>query len=587
MTARMIELTKQPLLEADNLLNLLPNVFFYVTEDKSSVRTLHLVSKDLSVLSAQNQPVKISTLSQLLDRFDDQGIKSLNDLFQKHRSIDQTVQFPVRLREDSSDGLRMITCKHLLHPNGDLLWLFSIFSIHQDNLSVDGVSESLGITASKLDELTNLPNRSMFADRLLYAQAISRRQSTSIAIIFIDLDGFKRINDTQGHDAGDFVLISISKRLKELFRETDTIARFGGDEFCGLLTGLQKDTIPGYFLQRLLKTISEPIPYRNSILKVSGSIGVTFSPQLEDLAPDQLLRQADQAMYKAKQSGKNKFYIFDQALDKKERQGSKLIEEIETSFRKNQFKLHYLPKINLKNGAIIGAEALIRWKHPERGVVNAAEFIDYINNSPIATELGDWVIEEALKQLFKWQREGLKLCVSVNISIEHIVSARFIDKLKKLLLEYPLKKPGMLEFEIKETGRIGNFIEVKDALHACKSMGIEIAFDNFGAGYLSLSSFGQMPVGRIKIDSSLVRAMLNNSDYHAIVKAAIGIGVGLGRQVVASGIESQEIADELLLQGCNEGEGYGIAPPMPGEDIPNWVLDWIKFHPVSRNKGNA
>lgn len=583
----MTELTNQPLIEADQLLNLLPSVVFCVSEDKTSERTLHFVSKDLSQLSTQNQSVSIASLSQLLDRFDDQGAESISDLFIKHRSIDQTVQFPVRLRDDSSGALRMIICKHLLHSNGDVLWLFSIFSIHQDNLSVDGVSESLGILASKLDELTKLPNRSMFADRLLYAQAISRRQSTSLAIIFIDLDGFKRINDIYGHEAGDFLLISLSKRLNELFRETDTIARFGGDEFCGLLTGLQKNTIPGYFLQRLLKMISEPVSYRNAILKVSGSIGVTLYPQLEDLAPDQLLRQADQAMYKAKQSGKNKFYIFDQALDQKERHENKLIEDIEISFRNNQFMLHYLPKINLKNDAIIGVEALIRWNHPERGVVNAAEFIDHINKSPIATELGDWVIEEALKQLFEWQNKGLKLSVSVNVSIEHIVSAGFIDKLEKLLSEYPLKKSGMLEFEIKETGRIGNFTEVKNALHACKNMGIEIAFDNFGAGYLSLSSLWQMPVGRIKIDSSFVRAMLSNSDHHAIVKAAIGIGVGLGRQVVASGIESQEIADELLLQGCNEGEGYGISRPMPGKDIPNWVLDWIKFHPGHRNKGNV
>ena len=582
MTDTITDLIEGPLIEAEKLLDWLPSVVFYVTEDQLSVRSLHIVSKDLRILSTENQPLVINSLNELLERFDDQSQISMGSLFEKHRSIGHSVQLPVRLKGDVSGDLRLVICKHVLQANGDLLWLFSIISLNQNSLLIEGVPQGLGIPASNLDDLTGLPNRSMFSDRLQCAQAASRRRSTSLAVVFIDLDGFKRINDTYGHEAGDFLLVSLSRRLKELFRETDTIARFGGDEFCGLLTDLQKDTIPGYFLQRLLKEIAEPILYRNALLKVSGSIGLTFYPQLEDLAPDQLIRQADQAMYKAKQSGKNKYYIFDQALDQKERKVNKLIEDIKDSFRNNQFILHYLPKINLKNNAIIGVEALIRWRHPERGTINAAEFIDFINSSPIATELGDWVIEEALKQSFKWQRQGLELSVSVNVSIDHIVSPGFIDKLKKLLSDYPLKKMGMLEFEIKEAGRIGNFTEVKNALYACKKMGVEIAFDNFGAGYLSLSSFWQMPVGRIKIDASFVRAMLSNSDNHAIVKAAIGIGTGLGRQVVASGIESREVAHELLIHGCHEGEGFGIARPMSGEDIPTWVMDWIKFHPSPR-----
>ncbi|TVQ73621.1 MAG: EAL domain-containing protein, partial [Oceanospirillales bacterium] len=502
----------------------------------------------------------------------------IKGLLKKHRAVNQVVQFPIRLKGDYPDSLRLLLCKHLHDSNGDLLWLFSIYPI-PTQIITDACSNKES-TSSTLDELTKLPNRSLFAERLYYAQALSRRQSTAIAVLFIDLDGFKYINDHFGHDAGDFVLTTIAKRLKALFRETDTIARFGGDEFCGLLTGLELNSIPGYFLQRLIQVISEGITYRNFILKVTGSIGVTFYPQPDELAPDQLIRQADQAMYKAKQSGKNKFYIFDQALDRKERVENKLLKEIEDSFKNNQFTLHYLPKINLSNDAFIGVEALLRWNHPVRGTINAAEFIDFINSTSIATELGDWVIDEVLKKLFEWKNIGFKFTVSINVSVEYIISEGFIEKLRKKLSVYPLNDNSLLEFEIRDTGLLENFSQVNNVLHACKKLGVQIAYDNFGKGFLSLSSLWKMPVGRIKIDPSFVRAMLSNSNDHAIVKAVIGIGAGLGHQVVASGIESQEIANELLLNGCNEGEGYGISRPMPAEDIPNWVLDWIKFHPV-------
>lgn len=566
------------LLKPDDFLALVPGEVFYVSEYVHASRMLHLLKKNPEGKPLCYDLHEIKCSSDLLAFYDAKVALTIHDHCENHRVVNQTIHSLITSNDDQTLN-QLLLCKHLQQSDGLLLWIFSIVPLDINNFLSDLQLSNVKHVDSNYDELTRLPNRTAFADRLLYAQSIAKRQSTSLAIVFIDLDGFKRVNDTYGHEAGDFVLVTISKRLVKLFRETDTIARFGGDEFCGIITDLNENVVPHKLLLRILETVSQDVVYQNVTHRVTCSIGVTFFPQSEDLAPDQLLRQADQAMYKAKQLGKNRFYFFDEELDRKERYQNSIIQEIEAAYKDNQFILYYLPKIDLKSDALIGVEALLRWKHPERGILNAAQFIDYIEKSSIATELFDWVIEESIDQLSIWEKKGLILSVSVNISIEHITSSGFIGRLKKILSLKPLERPSMLEFEIKESGKIDNFSDLTKALHICKRLGIEIAFDNFGSGYLSLSSFWQIPVGRIKIDPSFVRAMHNNADHQAIVKAAIGIGTGLGRQVVASGIESQDIADELLSYGCDEGEGFGIAPPMSSEDLSQWAHNWKLLHP--------
>ena len=521
----------------------------------------------------QNMPEanKKPTWKDFVNLFDFETQKFLNNLVQNIHDDGITLQHTAMLLGSFPAKLKILFCKLHLVNEAQGTWYFFI----QDLKIEESLIKHISIVASKYDELTQLPNRTLFSDRLLHAQSFSKRKNTSIAILFLDLDGFKFINDEFGHEAGDFLLIETAKRLVKFFRESDTVARFGGDEFCAILTDLKEQKIPDGLINRLLEIIAKPLIYEGISISVTGSIGVTFFPQPETIGPDQLIRQADQAMYKAKQAGKNKCYIFDQKLDLKERQKNQLIEDITNGFENNSLLLYYLPKINLKTEKIIGVEALLRWNHPEKGLITAGDFIEHIEGSSISIYIGNWVLEQGIRKCQEFQKLGLNISVSINISLSHILSDRFCERLIKIVEEVGLINLSLLELEIRESGKIKSFISVNEQLHNLKKLGIGITFDNFGTGYMSLSYLWQIPVDRIKIDSSLVKDMLINKTDLAIVKASIGIVLGLGRDVVASGIETKAIANALIKQGCFEGEGYGIAKPMPENELMRWIAKKI------------
>ena len=419
------------------------------------------------------------------------------------------------------------------------------------------------------DALTNIPNRVLLADRMKQAIAQTSREQNMLAVCYLDLDGFKPINDTMGHDAGDHVLIEVARRIEHTIRGGDTVARLGGDEFVVLLLGLEKGEECVATLERLLVAISQLIAIKNKTCTVSASIGVSIYP-LDDEDPDTLLRHADQAMYVAKQSGKNRFHIYDPALDRRARNQHDFLKSIRHALEHDQFELYYQPKVNLRTKELVGAEALIRWRHPERGLLSPAEFLRHVENTDLDVEIGEWVTATALAQMDRWRSLGLDIEISINISGYHLESPLFTERLQQQLAHYPGMPFGKLQIEVLETVALNDIAIVRGIIEACRDFGVGFALDDFGTGYSSLSYLSSLPVNVLKIDQSFVRDMLEDKGDMAIVQGIIALARAFDRQTVAEGIETEDHYRVLLDMGCELGQGYGIARPMPADKLTNW-----------------
>ncbi|MEH6357654.1 MAG: EAL domain-containing protein [Pseudomonadales bacterium] len=425
------------------------------------------------------------------------------------------------------------------------------------------------------DILTNLPNRSLLADRLSQSMLQCHRHEQSLAVVFLDLDNFKHVNDVYGHDEGDELLIALSVRMKEALREGDTLARFGGDEFVAVLVDLDKVEDCEPILERLLLAASEPVIVGDVVLNVSASIGVTLYPQ-DSVDADQLMRHADQAMYVAKGTGKNRYHLFDTAQDEAVKLQRQSLKAIRRALDTQQFVLHYQPKVNMRTGVVTGVEALIRWQHPERGLLNPMEFLPLIEHNPMLVEMGEWVIDTVLTQISQWQETGLNLPIStsVNIAAIQLQQSDFSDRLATLLAAHPNVEPRYLELEILETSALDDVQHVSEIMNACMELGVQFSLDDFGTGYSSLTYLRRLPAKLIKIDQSFVRDMLSDDDDLIIVEGVIALAKSFKLDVIAEGVETIEHGTALLQLGCELAQGYGIARPMPAGDIPAWVSGW-------------
>ena len=448
-----------------------------------------------------------------------------------------------------------------------------------DQLALETANHELEYTNKVLehiahyDALTHLPNRVLLADRMQQAIIQNQRNGLSLAVAFLDLDGFKAINDQYGHGVGDKLLITISKRMKAALREGDTLARIGGDEFVVVLADLKHTSDCEPLLKRLLEAAAEPYELDDHHLEVSASIGVTLHPQ-DGVDAEQLLRHADQAMYLAKQAGKNCYHMFDVAHDAAVKNKRESLEHIRIALLNQEFVLYYQPKVNMRTGAVIGAEALIRWQHPERGLLAPAAFLPVIENHLLSVELGEWVISRALDQMAEWQHDGLEIPVSVNVGALQLQQSNFPNRLEELLILQPDAYPENLELEILETSALEDINQVSAAIHACQALGVSFALDDFGTGYSSLAYLKRLPAKLLKIDQSFVRDMLEDSDDLAIIQGIIGLASAFHRNVIAEGVETVAHGEKLLAIGCELAQGYGIARPMPAAAIPNWVKTW-------------
>ena len=424
------------------------------------------------------------------------------------------------------------------------------------------------------DALTNLPNRVLLADRMQQAMAQAQRRKRQLAAVYLDLDGFKEINDRFGHDAGDQVLVTLALRMKQVLREGDTLARMGGDEFVAVLIDLESQASSVPLLLRLLDAAARPVTVGEYTAKVSTSLGVSFYPQAQDIDADQLLRQSDQAMYQAKLAGKNRYHLFDAEQDSSIRGHHESLERIRLALENGEFVLHYQPKVNMRSGAVVGAEALIRWQHPENGLLPPGKFLPEIEDHVLAVAVGEWVIKQALDQMVAWQALGLHLPVSVNVGSMQLQHADFVPRLQDMLRAHPQVPRGHLSLEVLETSALADIAQVAQVIEACKHLGVTFALDDFGTGYSSLTYLKRLRVQLLKIDQSFVRDMLQDADDLAILQGVIGLAAAFAREVIAEGVETVEHGSKLLQLGCDLAQGYGIARPMPAQQLPAWIAHW-------------
>jgi len=431
------------------------------------------------------------------------------------------------------------------------------------------------------DPLTHLPNRTLLGDRITMALSQARRQGSRVGVALLDLDGFKPVNDSFGHATGDMVLVDVANRLRAALRSVDTVARLGGDEFV-LVLGCSGDDrskagcSDGEFeslLKRVLATLREPFTVDATSILLSGSIGITFFPD-DDVDTDTLLRHADQAMYVAKQSGRNRYHVFDPSQDRDLQSRREARQRIGAALGAGELVLYYQPKVNMRQGSVVGAEALIRWQHPQRGLLAPGEFLPAIEGTDLDVAVSEWVIENALRQMDIWAASGLTLTVSVNISARHLQDARFVPYLESALVAHPTISPERLELEVVESAALVDVAGVSARMEQCRQLGVRFALDDFGTGYASLAYLRRLPIDVLKIDQSFVRDMLHDTDDMAIVEGVVSLAMAFRDEVIAEGVETVDHGIMLMYLGCDLAQGYGIARPMPADALPEWVAAW-------------
>ena len=427
------------------------------------------------------------------------------------------------------------------------------------------------------DPLTGIPNRRMLIDRLSQSVERSRRGGHALAVCYLDLDDFKPVNDRLGHAMGDQLLISMTQRLQQVLRAHDTLARLGGDEFVLLLTDLTQPDEWRAVMDRVLTAVQQPVTLADTSATVSASVGVTVFPA-DDGDADTLLRHADQAMYLAKQAGRNRYHLFDMLQDKEVQVQREQHARLAQALRTGELVLFYQPKVDLETGDVVGAEALLRWQHPEQGLLSPGTFLWQLAGTELEIELGEWVVHTALAQLTHWKHSFTGLpadfCISVNLSGHQLLKPGFFGWMQGVLLRYPGVGPGELELEILESAALADMATAASVMADCRAMGVRFALDDFGTGYSSLAYFRTLPVDVIKIDQSFVRDMLQDADDHGIVQSVVYLAHAFHRPVIAEGVETLAHASALLRLGCHLAQGYGVGRPMPATAWPDWLGKW-------------
>jgi diguanylate cyclase (GGDEF)-like protein/PAS domain S-box-containing protein len=425
--------------------------------------------------------------------------------------------------------------------------------------------------AAFFDDLTQLPNRRMLADRIPQALARAKRFSEMACVAYLDLDGFKFINDTSGYSAGDWVLVEAAKRLLRCVRTEDTVARLGGDEFVLLLNGVTNRNSCERTLSRILTVMTIPFELNSDkSAYISVSIGYTLYPE-DDVDADTLMRHADQAMYSAKQAGKNRYFKFDVRSATRSKANWAALARIQKALADREFCLYIQPKISLRTGEVAGAEALIRWIHPVRGLIQPSEFLPLIEDQDLAISVGDWVIKEGLALLREWSEQGLYFPLSVNVSPRQLRESNFSANLANFLKIYSDVPPERLEIEVVESAALDDIDQVSELISKCQSLGVGFSLDDFGTGYSSLTLLKRLGVETLKIDQTFVRDILKDESALAIVRGVIGLAEAFRSHTVAEGVENWEVAAKLKALGCEIAQGYAIARPMPSKEIPNWI----------------
>ncbi len=416
------------------------------------------------------------------------------------------------------------------------------------------------------DPLTNLPNRILFTDRLKQAIKNAARYSENIAVLFIDLDHFKNINDSLGHNAGDILLQTISKRLNNSIRKSDTVARLGGDEFSVILDHFSHiDTIKSV-VNNIINSVKEPIYINNQKIYTTLSLGVSIYPQ-DGIDTETLIKNADIAMYKAKDNGRNNYQFYAQNMSKKAYERVILENQLRQSIKLKEMEVYYQLQIDAKDDSIIGMEALVRWNHPDMGLVSPAVFIPLAEDIGFIMELDEWVTKEAILQFKQWYLDGLNPGIlSLNLSIQRVEQDGFISSIENIL-NSNLLATKYLSFEITETKIMKNPEKSIETLNKLHKLGIKLSIDDFGTGHSSLSYLKKLPIDKLKIDRSFIKDIPKDLDDMEITKTIIAMAKNLNLNVIAEGVETKEQKDFLVQNACHEIQGYLYHKPSPADEI--------------------
>lgn len=418
------------------------------------------------------------------------------------------------------------------------------------------------------DALTDLPNRRMYVQQLSKEMMQAKRFQSNLAVLFLDLDRFKDVNDSFGHDVGDMLLIEASKRLQACLKPGDVVARLGGDEFTIMQNQLQDQNEATALAEQIMNQLQRPFELDGHVFNVSCSIGIALYPQDGD-NPEDLLKRADTALYTVKSRGKNGYDFFDPTMEAKSLERILMENEMRKAIEQEQFQIYYQPKIDIATSAMTGMEALVRWVHPELGIIPPNRFIPIAEETGMILALGEWILKQACKQNKIWHDQGYTLKVSVNLSARQIYQKDLVEMIKDILRETNLS-PDWLELEITES----IFVKMEEAtavLQQIRDIGIQISIDDFGTGYSSFSYIKSLPVDTIKIDASFIRDIHHNQESQAIVKAIVTIAQSLNMNVIAEGIELHDQVAALKENGCDHGQGYLFSKPLPTDDFDQFL----------------
>jgi diguanylate cyclase (GGDEF)-like protein/PAS domain S-box-containing protein len=493
-------------------------------------------------------------------------------------SLDDAVAIALQADKTASGMTSSINCT-LVRRDGEEFGIESrVAIIHdQDGNAVGAVVAFRDVSAARVaslemsrvaqhDVLTNLPNRALFNDRLSQAISLAERQSKQLAVLFVDLDQFKRINDSLGHSVGDRLLRSVARRLVACVRRTDTVSRLGGDEFLILLSQIEHSEDAAITARKILRAVAAPHVIDSKSLDVNVSIGGSTYPADAQNA-ETLVSYADVAMYEAKQQGRNSYQFF--RTDMRARMATRvaLERDLRCALGRNEFRLHYQPKVNFQTGQCTGMEALLRWQHPERGLLSAATFVPIAEECGLIVAIGQWVLLEACRQARAWSDLGLKVVpVAVNVSAVEFRARDFLSGIRAVLIATGLD-PQDLELELTEGVLMQDAESAVVTLLALKAMGVKLAVDDFGTGFSSFTYLRRFPVDTLKVDKSFVHEITEDSDGTTIVNAMINIGKSLKQRVVAEGVDTRSQLDFLQRHGCNEGQGYYFSHPITAEQV--------------------